>query len=67
MELGGHDVVRVAGEDGDTVAGCAVPYANSLIVRGGDLEGRLVSISAVKVKTHNPGHFMVELDGTNIV
>ena len=32
MELGRHNVVRVASEDGDTVARGAVPYANRLIV-----------------------------------
>lgn len=32
MEEGGHDVVGVAGEDGDTLAGCAVPDANGLVV-----------------------------------
>ena len=32
MELGGHDIVRVAREDGDAVARCAVPYADCLVV-----------------------------------
>jgi hypothetical protein len=32
MELGGHDEVRVSGEDGDAVAGGAVPYANCLVI-----------------------------------
>ena len=32
MELGGHDIMRVTSEDGDAIAGGAVPYAYSLVV-----------------------------------
>ena len=32
VELGGHNVVRMAGEDGYTVPRCAVPNSNGLVV-----------------------------------
>ena len=37
MELSRHHVVRVAGENGDAVAGSAVPDADSLVVGAGEL------------------------------
>jgi hypothetical protein len=58
----------VAGEDGYAVTGGRVPDANGLVVRGGDLAGLLASPSRdTKTITHNPGHFMVELHGPDVV
>jgi hypothetical protein len=38
MEVCGHDIVGMTSKDGDAVAGCAVPYADRLVVGGGNLE-----------------------------
>ena len=37
MDLGGHDIVRMAGEDCNTVAGRAVPDTNGLVVGAREL------------------------------
>jgi len=51
MEEGRHDIVGVAGEDGDTGTGGRVPDANGLVIR----------------RRHDPRHLVVELDRANVI
>jgi hypothetical protein len=49
MELGGHDIVRVASQDSDALARCAVPDSNRLIIGGGELRPRVSSDQKVEL------------------
>jgi hypothetical protein len=51
MKLGTHDIVGVAGEDGQAGPGLPVPNANGLIIGGGE----------------DPGEFVVKKDGADVV
>lgn len=59
----------MASKNGNALAGGAVPYADGLVVRAGDLkngsEGGLVLLN--QLRAYNPWHFMMELDGSDVV
>ena len=68
VELGGHNVVRVAGEDGDALPRGTVPDANGLVVRAGDLcWASMRSLRAGGDETHNPWHLVMELNRPDII
>lgn len=69
VEVGGHHVVRVSSEDSYAVTRSAVPYPDGLIVGGGDLKESRSALSKGTARrvSHNPGHFVVELDRSYVV
>jgi hypothetical protein len=71
VEKGGHDIMRVTGENGDAVSRCAVPDANRLIIGGRNLVKKWVELDTAQskgdVEAYNPGHLVVELHGTHII
>lgn len=59
----------MAGEDGDTVAGGAVPYADGLVIGRRELKSGVDEWTCDErvASTHDPRHLVMELDSAHVV
>ena len=68
MKLRRHNVMRMSGQNSDTIARSAVPNANGLIIRSRQLCTRIKPITGEGPgTTYYPRHLMVELNRADIV